>query len=243
MEKKENSGGFSFENYRVTNVDLIDPAPWNYKEDHKETKAKLRANMKEHGQIVNVILRNKEGGRFEMVNGNHRLEIMQEDKVTECMSYHMGTISDTLAMRVAVETNETSFPNNPMRLGDIVSQILETYEGNISALTKTFPFSGAEVSALTQLEQFDWNDFQNRLVIESKEPVLTFKVDPETLKQIEQLVRESNPGEHKAVIKTRIVMVLAKDPLTLFFEKLGVDMNKVHGKDLSKKMTTMLTKL
>ena len=58
-------------------VGKILPAPWNYKEQDEATSAKLLDNLKRNGQVETCIVRTHptKRGYYEMVNGNHRLDL------------------------------------------------------------------------------------------------------------------------------------------------------------------------
>ena len=68
-------------------------ADWNYKEENQILTEKLLTNFKRNGQIESIIVRELDTGFFEVVNGNHRLDVMKmlEYKTAHC--YNFGKIT------------------------------------------------------------------------------------------------------------------------------------------------------
>src|SRR3990167_8699399 len=97
-------------------VDLndIDTAPWNYKTEDESKAAALLANIKRNKQLENLIVREMPKGRFEAVNGNHRLPAFREAGLTRAMCFNLGQITEIEAARIAVETNETRFASDQL---------------------------------------------------------------------------------------------------------------------------------
>jgi hypothetical protein len=131
--------------------DLV-KASWNYKTDDPELKEKLRANIKRNGIIENLIVREL-GKKYEVVNGNHRFEVLLEDGVKEVMVYNLGDISLPAAQRIAYETNETKFENDQIKLSRLMNNIMKEFEA--SDLVKTMALKLEDIDALTKLISYD----------------------------------------------------------------------------------------
>ena len=84
-------------------------ANWNYKEENEKQTDKLLNNFKRNGQIENILIRELDTGFYEVVNGNHRLDVMKILKLKKAHAYNFGKISLAEAQRIAIETNETKF--------------------------------------------------------------------------------------------------------------------------------------
>lgn len=122
------------------------PAPWNYKTDNPFLLAKLKANLKRNGQVENLLVRELGNGLYEVVNGNHRYHAMLALGEEEAVCYNFGSISDAQAQRVAIETNETRFVSDDMRLEGLLRGLSEEFEG--TDLKSTMPFSSAQWEAM-----------------------------------------------------------------------------------------------
>jgi len=132
-------------------------ASWNYKKDDESTvdmEAKLVANIKKNGVIENVLVRPTGGGMFEVVNGNHRLKVMRTLGIKKVMAYNLGNITLAQAQRIALETNETRFPADDVKMASILQTILGEF--SVGDLVSTFPKTEEEVAQLSRLLDFDF---------------------------------------------------------------------------------------
>ena len=102
---------------------VLKPAEWNYKTTDAKKMKKLERNMIRNGLIQNLIVRPVSGGFYEVVNGNHRLEIMQYMKIDKVMCFNLGNITETQAKRIAIETNETSFGRDDGKLAGLLKEL------------------------------------------------------------------------------------------------------------------------
>lgn len=136
--------------YSKIPVSNLAKAPWNYKYNDAVLMAKLKENMKENGQIENLIVREIGDNLFEVVNGNHRLDVLLDLHVEEAYCYNLGKIPDNRAKRIAIETNETKFPVDSLKLGDILKDLMADF--TISDLVVTMPYSAAELESLMKID-------------------------------------------------------------------------------------------
>lgn len=120
-------------------IDKLVKAGWNYKENNQELAEKLSNNIKRNGQIENIIVRELETGFYEVVNGNHRLDVLKELGFETVYSFNLGDISEAQAKRIAVETNETKFESSEKLLKGIMKEINNEFD--IDDLLLTMPFS------------------------------------------------------------------------------------------------------
>jgi len=136
-------------------------APWNYKQTEgiEEKKMKLREALKARGQIVNLIVRELPDSRYEVVNGNHRLEVFHELSVKEAMCFNLGVVPDAIARIVALETNELEIPADPLKLGGVVRSIAEAVP--VDEILRTLPYSPAQLDAMLLAANFTWDGFRS----------------------------------------------------------------------------------
>lgn len=146
-------------------LDKLVQATWNYKTtDEKKCSAmmeKLKSNLSLNGQIQNLIVREiKQKGMYEVVNGNHRLMALTELGRKTAVCFNLGKITQHHAERIAVETNETEFEADPIKLAGLLRGILGSF--SIDELIKTMPMDQEEVENYTKLLDFDWDEFEKR---------------------------------------------------------------------------------
>ncbi len=145
----------------------LDKAAWNYKLDDADLAAKLRANIERNGQIENMLVR-AVGRRWEVVNGNHRLDALAALGHTHAVVYDLGAVTLEHAQRVAVETNETRFASDPDRLAATIAAFAPSYD--LPDLSLTLPYS---TDALEQMiaESAPTHHAQTEEEVESAPPL------------------------------------------------------------------------
>ena len=108
-------------------VSRLVKADWNYKEEDEKKTSDLIANFKKNGQIENLLIRELKKGKYEVVNGNHRLDVMKILKMDMAHVYNFGECSLEEAQRIAIETNETKFGVDDLKLAKILKELLEKF--------------------------------------------------------------------------------------------------------------------
>ncbi|QDP49442.1 MAG: hypothetical protein Unbinned2716contig1000_23 [Prokaryotic dsDNA virus sp.] len=139
-------------------IDKLVKADWNYKEENEKLSEKLLSNMKRNGQIENILIRELETGFFEVVNGNHRLDVMNKLKIKDVQAYNFGKIGLPQAQRIALETNETKFENDSIKMAELVTEL--TKEFDIKDLVDSLPYTIDEINNMNDLVSFDFNEFE-----------------------------------------------------------------------------------
>ena len=113
-------------------LQVLKPAKWNYKTSNAELYKKLERNISKNGLIQNLIVRPINGGFYEVINGNHRLKVLELIESEKAMCFSMGKISLASAKLIALETNETSFSRDDGKMASLLKDItLEINEAEI----------------------------------------------------------------------------------------------------------------
>lgn len=126
-------------------INQLVKAEWNYKEEDYLLSQKLFNNIKKNGFLINLIVRDL-GDKYEVVNGNHRLDVLNSLGVSQIVCYDLGKISELEAKKIAVETNETSFKANKQKVKNIIKEINESFE--LDVLKETLPFADFELDSI-----------------------------------------------------------------------------------------------
>lgn len=163
-------------------------ADWNYKYEDDMVKEKLKENIKRNGLLENLIVREVEKDKFEVINGNHRLDILKELNYKEAMCYNLGKIQDHIAKRIAVETNETKFVADPNKLSEILKELTDSIP--FDDLLETLPFTSGELESLTS--DLDFNEFDPPTV--SYKPETDFEDKPSTKSEPKEKITCPNCG-------------------------------------------------
>lgn len=131
--------------FEKVKIDRLVKSPFNYKDNDEEMSRKLVANIRKNGQLETILVRRLPTGSFEICNGNHRYDAMCELGMDEVMVCNIGTISDTQAKRIAIELNETGFPNDILRLS---ANLIEVSKEFGEECMDTLPYDEKEMEKL-----------------------------------------------------------------------------------------------
>lgn len=182
MAKKEHKLEIGWQD---VNISQLVKADWNYKTEDTEKSAKLRENIKRNGQIENLLIRELPTGFYEVVNGNHRLDVMSEIGLEKAHVYNFGKITQNQAVRIAIETNETRFQSDNIKLAALIKDIIIDFPAE--QLSETMPYSVEELNNMEALLNFDTTQFRQTVnfnvdPLEMK-VIITFNVQDEKIKE------------------------------------------------------------
>lgn len=154
--------------WKTLPITALVKADWNYKTEDAAIMEKLVENFIKNKQVENIIVRpiDDQNAIYEIVNGNHRLDAMIKLGYKEVFCFDVGVVSDAHAKRIAIETNETRFPVNPVRLSEIVAEL--TKESGVDELLQTMPFSKDQIDGMNILSEVKGS---SRIKPEKKEAV------------------------------------------------------------------------
>lgn len=157
FSKENKSALLDITKYQLIEIEKLVGADWNYKkEDENGLLETLRNNIKRNGQIENIIVRELDTGFYEVCNGNHRLKVFQELQMPKAICYNLGKISLAEAKRLTIETNETKFKADSIRLAETVTELLNSF--SVDELAETMPYSADEITNFKDILDFDWKD-------------------------------------------------------------------------------------
>jgi ParB-like chromosome segregation protein Spo0J len=136
-------------------VNLIDGNPKNYNKQPKTVFAKLVESIREFGFVDPVIVREKSGGRYEVIGGEHRTRAAQVLRMETVPAINVGRMDDVTAARLLIVLNETKGQGDNDMLSALVTFIKE--EGGEDAL-QVLPYSDAQLADMID-EDIDDDDF------------------------------------------------------------------------------------
>lgn len=120
----------------------------------------LKEAIAKRGQIVNFIVRPIAKGRWEIINGNHRLDAMIDSPYQEAMCCDVGTVSEAEAEMIALETNEIRFDVDEIQLSKVLKHINQ--EIPVEEMTRTLPFDVTTVENHIRMLDFDFDQYNNK---------------------------------------------------------------------------------
>lgn len=147
-------GGHAVEVRTVPLAALV-RAEWNYKNEDDFIQEKLSENLRRNGQLETLLVRRLPDGKFEVVNGNHRLTSLRGIGAETALVLDLGDIPEHEAKRLAIELNETRFPSDMTRLARLLSELKTKYEE--PELLRTMPYERKEWDRLATYAEWNWN--------------------------------------------------------------------------------------
>jgi len=212
--------------FKNIKINQLIKADWNYKEENKRLSQKLKNNIKKNGIIENIIVRQISKNKYEVVNGNHRLDILRELKVKHTMCYDLGNISLAQAKRIAIETNETKFGVNEEKLTDLINDI-----------SNNFGLEDLSYTIVDDVLDFADDDLDFNLELEDYESEENVGLDVLEDKQVEQDDFTENIKK-AAYTKKGDIWILGKHRLLCGSSTSQEDVNKLMNGETSKMLFT-----
>ena len=99
---------------------------------------------------------------YEIANGNHRLPVLQHLQIDPVVCFSLGAVPVEEAIRLAVETNETYFPIDPLKLGARLKDLLHPSQATPHTLAAVLPLNADEISRYVALLDVDWEQLTPR---------------------------------------------------------------------------------
>lgn len=196
-----------FDKFIEIPVDNLVEAKWNYKKNDSYLLAKLKNNIKKNGQIENIIVREIDDGMYEVVNGNHRLYALRDLLFKVVVCYNLGKITDAEAKRIAIETNETKFLADKVKLADILNLLSNNY--SLNDLNETLPYKKEDIEDLTNLLKWNWD--KNELSpSDFNEYVLSIYITTEEMEQWNKFCENLNNTDNLFCLKDCLTKIITQ---------------------------------
>lgn len=144
----------------LLDLDQLVKADWNYKEQDEKMDIKLKNNLIRNNQIEILLVREHGDDKYEVVNGNHRYDVMKDIGYLKVWCYNLGKISDEEAKRIAIETNETKYAVNHQIMAKLIKELGMAY--SMEELMESLPYTQEEVENYMQMHDFDWEDYEKQ---------------------------------------------------------------------------------
>lgn len=157
--------------YRSISVstDVIDFNPWNPNRQDDETFSKVKASLVAYGMVDLPQVRQRPGGRFEVINGEHRVRAARALGWEIVPVLDLGDVPDQVAKKLTILTNELRGAPEPVLMSRLIRDLSQ--EEGLPALAAELPMAVSELEALSKLtEAFDWRAVEATLPDASGEP-------------------------------------------------------------------------
>src|SRR5689334_23869361 len=181
----------------------------------EDLREKLAAHIRSSGRYPHLIVRPhpKAEGKFEILDGHHRLLVLKELGHTEARC-DVWEVNDREAKLLLATLNRLEGQDLPIRRAQLLHELLG--EMNLSDLAGLLPESEKQLEELHSLLEFPADDIAALLDAEAEEAekvlprVMSFVVTPDQEQVIEQAVELASDGVAGRDRKARGLANLAK---------------------------------
>ena len=167
-------------------ISRILPHPENINRMDAQTLSKLRRHIESTGRYEPLIVRPhpREEGKFEVINGHHRLEVLKAlgRDMAKCLIWE---VNDVEARLYLATLNRLSGEDVPERRAVLISRLLESFDRNV--LVSLLPDRQQHIAELERIAKLDLAELVPRptaAVAGGSTVVLEFFVDAEGARQV-----------------------------------------------------------
>ena len=156
-------------------------ADWNYKTDGTEEQIeKLINSIKADNSVGVLAVREIDKERFEVIDGNHRLEALIRMKWKKVPCENFGDISKAKAITIARRRNHKWFEDDILAYAELFKNDVLS-EFSISELEDFMPDTKEEMENLDKLLEFDWDKYKEDPTYDEEDlKTINLKVPQET---------------------------------------------------------------
>ena len=163
----------------IDTKDLI-KAEWNYKTDGTQEQIDKLINSIKEDSSAGVVAVRELGDKFEVIDGNHRLEALIQMKWKKVPCENFGDISKAKAITIARRRNHKWFEDDIIAYAELFRDEILT-EFSIEELEKFMPDTKEDMENLEKLLDFDWDNYEeNHEYDEDNLKTINVKVPEET---------------------------------------------------------------
>ncbi|CAB4138304.1 parB_part, ParB/RepB/Spo0J family partition protein [uncultured Caudovirales phage] len=148
-------------------VDKIDPAPWNPKAAGDPEAIERLAKSIDIDKSAGVFaVRLKPNGRYEVIDGNHRLAAVASLGWKKITCENFGKISDSKAYHICFRRNDQWFDVDYIRMSQLIKDAKATGELDDDLIAATSPLNDKELDNLIHLAEWSIDD-----ILDSSQPM------------------------------------------------------------------------
>jgi len=180
-------------------IDNLRSHPLNSNVMPEDLRAKLTAHIKQSGRYPMVIVRPHpdESGRFQILDGHHRVEVLRELGHAE-VRCDVWAVDDREAKLLLATLNRLQGQDSPIRRAQLLHELLG--EMSLVDLAGLLPETDKQIEELHALLEFPAEEIAALIAADAEEQekvlprVLTFVVTPEQDELIERAVERASDG-------------------------------------------------
>ena len=162
-------------------------ASWNYKKEESKIQDKIEKSILENGLIQNIVVREMDVG-YEVINGNHRLKVLNNLGYETVTCFNVGKISLEKAKKICYTLNELKQNSDTALefnlLNDFINLDFDTYfveDHKINSIKRANDIKNRKDSIVSRkksdnFEHIDLDKFKRDLSIDVMNPSTTKEI-------------------------------------------------------------------
>ena len=139
------------------NIDNLVKAGWNYKTDGTEEQINKLIKSIKYDDSAGVIAVRKLNDKYEVIDGNHRLEALKRIGWQQIQVENFGDISKAKAIIIARRRNHVWFDDDLKAFSDLIKNDVLP-EIDTDTLKDILPDTPDEIDNLVNFGNFDWEE-------------------------------------------------------------------------------------
>lgn len=159
------------------NIDNLVKAEWNYKTDGTEEQINKLIKSIKYDDSAGILAVRKLNDKYEVIDGNHRLEALKRIGWQEIQVENFGDIPKSKAIIIARRRNHVWFDDDLKAFSDLIkNDVLPDIDTD--TLKDILPDTPDEIDNLVNFGNFDWEEPTQKEAKESDgTKTLTIKID------------------------------------------------------------------
>ena len=87
---------------KLVGVELVEPNPWNFNRMSEDEERGLRESLELYGQVAPLVVRSLDGKRKQVLDGEHRLNVIKDVGGANLLVHDLGELEDAHAKKLSV---------------------------------------------------------------------------------------------------------------------------------------------
>ena len=142
---------------KIVPIDQVEPNNYNYNKMSEDQIQNELKSLQEFGVVRSIVTYQKEkGGKYIIVDGEHRYRLLKEQGVGRCPIRNLGVVPEPDAKLLSVSLNEIRGQTDYIKMADLFSSI-KMY--SIENMAEILPFGEDEIQAIIDSADFDWDEY------------------------------------------------------------------------------------
>jgi len=138
-------------------INKLMKADWNYKTDGTEEQITKLMNSIEYDNSAGVLAVRKVRNKYEVIDGNHRLEALKRLKWKEVQVENFGDLPKSKAIILSRRRNHVWFDDDLVSFGTLLKEDVLPDIG-LDELKTILPDTSEEIENLLNFNKFDWTE-------------------------------------------------------------------------------------